>query len=243
MSRCLPCALVVLACTRPTQYAPNPLRPAAEIRDGAANRVATTPAWNTNAVMRQLERIARSVRLSEYSYDVLVDESRGYYQFDCSGMAGWVLFRTSPEAYASADLVTSGRPLARDFHTAIASIPPRQAHGGWYRVPSVAEAVPGDLIAWLRPLELDSNNTGHVAFVASEPVRLSGFENGFLIRVVDSSASAHADDTRTASNSDGFGIGTIALATTQFGEPTHYSWAAHLDRFHRSTIVIGRPLQ
>ncbi len=230
-----------------TQYARSPLRPAPAAERGGQGKRAETlddaPAWDANSVMRELGKLAQSVRSTRYAHEMVVNEETGYYQFDCSDMASWVLSRATPVAYATLQAGATHRPLAKDYHRTIAAIPAGQRRGGWYRVASVIETKPGDVVAWLRPRDVDSRNTGHVAFVAAKPARLKDYENAFLIRVVDASASTHGDDTRSADGPGGFGIGTIALATTQFGEPTHYSWAAHLDRFLSSTIVIGRALR
>jgi hypothetical protein len=38
--------------------------------------------------------------------------------------------------------------------------------------PTVEDAEPGDVIAWIKPAVIDSPNTGHVAFIALAPIRV-----------------------------------------------------------------------
>lgn len=239
--------LLLVACANAPSKAPSPLRPSAEPSGGSVSVVAQRlradePSWQSNHVMRQLGTIRSSLRSSRYTSELSIDQVNGRYDFDCSAMAGWILAQATPQAYSALVSSTPRRPRAKDFHRLIAAIPPGQERDGWVRVARVSDVRAGDIIAWLRPRRTDSNNTGHVAFAALVPRRLPGYENAFFVRVVDASSDRHGDDTRAPTHT-GFGIGTIGLATTVHGEPTHYSWTGHLERFVPTTIVIGRALR
>jgi hypothetical protein len=82
---------------------------------------------------------------------------------------------------------------------------------GWLRIPRIADARPGDVLAWPRPRWFRSNNTGHVAFVAEAP-RVTA--RGVLVRVTDATSVGHQDDPRNREGGPtGFGQGTLLIAT------------------------------
>jgi hypothetical protein len=196
--------------------------------------------WQANAVMKVLGGIARTVKHTEYSHGLQVDVRRGIYVFDCSLMAQWVLKRATPVAENSLSRGLSWRPLAADFQRRIASVQPGKERGGWGRVESVEDARPGDVIAWLKPKIIDSKNTGHVAFVVLPPMRVPGYSDAYLVRVVDATRLLHDDDTRQ--DGTGFGLGTILLVVDpDTGAPRAYGWVALQWRAFETSIAIGRP--
>ncbi|HEX6766768.1 MAG TPA: hypothetical protein VF103_14840, partial [Polyangiaceae bacterium] len=196
--------------------------------------------WDANASMRVLGKVAASLEESEYSYSPFVNERRGIYRFDCSGMAQWVLRRSAPRAASAIGFGLEGRPLARDFQRRIARAPSDRVRYGWRRIARVADAEPGDVIAWLKPAEIDSPNTGHVAFVVLPPVLAPGYENAYLVRIADSTSLLHDDDTRVGRS--GFGFGTILVVTDPSNDaPTAYGWVGLRWRAFETSIAIGRP--
>ena len=196
--------------------------------------------WQATPVMQVLGEIARTVKHTEYSHGLRVDVRRGLYVFDCSSMAQWVLKRATPVAERTLSRGLSWRPLAADFQRRIAGIPLGAERGGWQRVGRVADAQPGDVVAWLKPKIIDSKNTGHVAFVVLPPVRVSGYSDAYLLRVVDATSLLHADDTRQ--DGSGFGLGTILLVVEpDTGAPRAYGWVGLEWRAFETSIAIGRP--
>jgi hypothetical protein len=189
-----------------------------------------------------------SIHLSlvESRYDPLtrVDLDAGIYQFDCSGMASWVLRRAAPAAWQGVWLRSrKGRPVARDFVRRIADIQPHRPSWGWERVARVEETRPGDVIAWLKPKGRGGNLTGHVGFAVAAAQPSAKVADGFLIRFADSSRYHHQDDTREHADRDGFGVGTLLLiAEPESGGPIAYGWRGeHSERVSETLIVIGRP--
>jgi hypothetical protein len=198
--------------------------------------------WEQNPVMRRLGRMAETLTESEYSYGLSVNEKRGVYRFDCSGMVQWVLRRSAPIAAITMAHGLPQRPLARDFQRRIARAPRDRERGGWRRIARVADLAPGDVVAWLKPVEVDSANTGHVAFVLLPPVLAPGYDNAYLVRIADSSRLLHDDDTRAGRS--GFGFGTILLvADPDNGVPTAYGWVGLRWRAFETAIALGRPLR
>jgi hypothetical protein len=197
--------------------------------------------WSANPVMRVLGRVAATFTESEYTHGFRIDERRGVYAVDCSGLVHWVLRRAAPKAAASSGRGLAGRPLARDYQRRIARLPYGVSAGGWRRVRRVDEARPGDVVAWLKPEIVKSQNTGHVAFVVRAPEAVPGNPSAFLVRIADSTSLLHDADTREGRT--GFGFGTILLvADPETGEPRAYGWVGLRWRTFETPISIGRPL-
>jgi hypothetical protein len=181
--------------------------------------------------------IEANLRTTAYVPVARIDERRGHYAFDCSAMAGWVLARSAPKARAA---VKHGRPAARDFANAIERAPTDRPRRGWLRIPQVALARPGDVLAWKRPPWFPSRNTGHVAFVVATPVPVEG---GLLVRIADATSLGHEDDTRV--DTGGYGRGTLFVRTDPTtGAGTGYGWfgraSADADSVVATPVVIGR---
>jgi hypothetical protein len=104
--------------------------------------------------------------------------------------------------------------------------------------------MPGDVIAWLRPKEIRSVNTGHVAFVVAPPRPVPEHPNAYLLRIADASRYQHDRDTRRGTDRDGFGMGTImVLADPQTGAPYAYGWfGLHSGWVLATKMAIGRPV-
>jgi hypothetical protein len=198
--------------------------------------------WSVNPVMRRLGAITTSLEDSTYTYGFSVNEKKGLYHFDCSGMAQWVLRKAAPMAAFTIGQGLTPRPLARDFQRRIARAPSDRERGGWRRIAKVGDLLPGDVVAWLRPVEVQSPNTGHVAFVVLPPVLAPGYDNAYLVRVADSTRLLHDADTRVGRT--GFGFGTILLvADPTTGAPTAFGWVGLRWRAFETPISLGRPLR
>ena len=101
---------------------------------------------------------------------------------------------------------------------------------------------PGDVIAWLRPKELKSTNTGHVAFVVEPPRPTVEVPHGYLLRIADASRYQHEDDTRAETGMTGFGLGTIlVIADPESDAPVAYGWVGVRSAWLLETpMAIGR---
>lgn len=195
-------------------------------------------------VLGWLQRLERRLMHTRYASHVYVDLERGVYEFDCSGMAAWVLWRAAPVAHNAVAWELQTRPLARDFYRRIRLSPSEGERFGWRRIPCVADALPGDVIAWLQPWYASSLQTGHVAFITELPRALSENSHSFVLRVCDSSSMRHFEDTRPE-ETGGFGFGSILVrADAHGGGPRAYGWQGpNSERLHETRIVIGRPVR
>jgi hypothetical protein len=192
-----------------------------------------------------VQKIAGSLKSSEYSHVTRVNEAEGSYVFDCSGFVAWVLRRTAAGAHHSVvSRSRDKRPLARDYYWEIARARPSAARG-WAKIGRIADAKPGDVVAWLKPPEVRSQNTGHVAFIVEAPKPSRLVEGGYLVRIADASRYFHADDERQSLGRTGFGIGTILLvADPETQGPVAYGWFGENSAWILTAqIAIGRPLR
>jgi hypothetical protein len=194
-------------------------------------------------IVQVLDDIEASLVESRYSPVTQVNPKTGLYQFDCSGMASWVLRRAAPAAWQKVrERSATGRLVARDFFRTIAAVQAAKPSWSWQRVERVEDAAPGDVIAWLKP-PWRSGVTGHVGFVVAAPTPSQRVPGGFLVRFADASRYLHQDDSREGAGRDGFGRGTILLmAHPETGVPVGYGWYGDLSsRFAETEVVIGRP--
>lgn len=189
-------------------------------------------------VVELVERIRTTVRASAYSHVPRIRPRDGRYDWDCSGMATWILRQAAPLAMRR---ITDERPVARDFVQRIESAPVGRARSGWQQLARIDEAMPGDLFAWRRPRGFPSHNTGHVGFVLAPPQRVPAIPGGWAVRVADASSFVHQDDTRAGDTDGGFGIGTIVFLADEAGHGTHYGWYGTISEGYVVTpIVFGR---
>jgi hypothetical protein len=205
-----------------------------------------TPSGPEGSVMAVLRRIGETLRSSRYVHYTRVDERAGQYEFDCSGMTAWVLARAAPAAHrALVERIGGARPLARDFYRQIEAVPAGGAARGWARVARVADAQPGDVVAWLRPAVVQSANTGHVGFIVEPPRAIEGAPNAFSVRIADASSYQHEDDSRAGTGRTGFGLGTIlVVADPTTGAPVAYGWFGRYSPWILATRMgIGRPIR
>ena len=75
------------------------------------------------------------------------------------GFVGYAITKVSPPAYAAVPVGVNYRPFAEDFANYFDSLSP-QATGYWAGIDNVTQLVPGDMIAWVKPVGSDKNNTG-----------------------------------------------------------------------------------
>jgi len=204
----------------------------------AADRPPATEA--AERVMSVLQRVEHSLAETRFQAQTIVNERRGVYYWDCSGMAAWVLRRSAPWALAA---IGRRRPVAADFYEIIARSPAAEAKRGWLRLSHPTELRPGDVFAWLRPPHWKRANTGHVGFVVSTAKPHPRFDDVWLMRIADATRALHGDDTRADDGKGGFGTGTIAFRIDETGQPWAYGWYGarqRPERFVPTRIAFGR---
>lgn len=176
---------------------------------------------------------------STYSHTTLVDESKGVFDYDCSGFVDYALSRVLPDAFATLQSATSPRPLAKDFEAFFASI--TTSSGRWRRVARAIDLVPGDVVAWLKPADVTSSNTGHLMIVRALPSPNPKNSSEILVPITDSTESPHGPtDSRTATGATGLGTGTIGLLVDASGAPQRYRWTgAWSTKIETTPIALG----
>jgi hypothetical protein len=177
---------------------------------------------------------------SEYDHDPFVDASTGTYDVDCSGFISYLLGLVAPRHLAEIS-VPSGetRLLAHDYYTFFDMLVQEPA-AGWLPIARLADAQPGDLVAWkLTDTVIPGKDTGHVLVVADTPT--SGADSAVAVSVYDSSDIRHDDDSRGPGRliATGVGSGVIHFQIGLSGEPTEFQFASG-EAFTQAPIAIAR---
>lgn len=193
------------------------------------------------AMITTLETMESHVVSSRFRHVTEVDEDLGIYDFDSSGLVGWVLQRAAPVAYAA---LGRERPVAEDFARAIHAAPADEDTDGWRQLSHPSALRLGDIIAWSTPLDhREDGITGHAAIVVGMPVRVPGMDEAWSVRVADATNEYHQWDTRLlALDMDGgVGRGTITLAVGEDGHAYAYGWQGPWSpMFLRTDVELGR---
>jgi hypothetical protein len=201
--------------------------------------------------------IVQSTRHTHYQHDPVVDPETGTYKLDCSEFVSYVLQGAAPAHYACIPKEPKAPcPRAFEYCDYLRSIVYDNTNGwgrsyevdnalvyeavlGWRRIARLDEVRPGDVIAWRFARWSPGGDTGHVAFVAEKPrLAASGVT---AVRVYDSSALAHWEDSRERDGAfvSGVGMGTLMFHVNGSGAPIAVQFGPS-DRFHSLPIVIGR---
>lgn len=176
-----------------------------------------------------------AAKSTRYSHISEIDEATGLFALDCSGFVDYALSRSAPGALAALPRSPPKhlRPRAEDYVKGFTS-----GAAPWTRVAHAKELEPGDVVAWLRPADSKSKNTGHVMVVNGAPHPLGA--NEWAVPIIDSTALRHGStDSRTPTKSTGVGQGTIVLVVDPAGAPVSFKWTTHA-RVHSTAIALGR---
>jgi hypothetical protein len=193
-------------------------------------------------VVAEVDREMALARRVRYSHHTCVDETTGTFEYDCSGLLDYVLRRTAPDALAAVPSARGRRPRAADFVAFLGQMPPGGQAGRWQRVARVQDLAPGDVIAWLRPPESRSSNTGHVMIVHGPVASDPSHPGGFVVPIADSTERPHTPfDSRSDRRQTGLGTGQIVLFADASGAPRSFLWSLSRKAHERqTTIVLGR---
>jgi hypothetical protein len=188
----------------------------------------------------QAEFIVNNLQQTDYQHPENIDLDRGIYDCDCNGFVGFVLERFAPDHYAMIPKeADQPRPRAFKYYMFFNSLTP-ESSGGWHQIDFLQDARRGDIIAWRFPDIVVDQNTGHVLYAAETPV---ADDSGiFTLRVYDSAAEPHFDDTRGTGPGEfetGVGSGFINFQVDDAGQPTAFQFAPS-EGFTTLPIAIGR---
>ena len=176
-------------------------------------------------LLSQAEHILSTKKESRYQHTTHVNETSGIYDFDCSGFIDYVLQQTSPASLAVIKYLPNrlNRPLAQDYYYHFAKLGSGDDGDGWYGILRPLDLLPGDLIAWLRSPSSDSDDTGHVMMVRSNPITNPNQPNEILVPIIDSTRSPHSLDSRV-NGVTGIGTGTISIVMNATGGAVGFRW-------------------
>ena len=186
--------------------------------------------------------IVNTVKGTDYQHVDNIDAAKGIYDCDCNGFVGYVLHEVAPKHLALVPKETGqARPRAFKYYDFFASLTPKSS-GGWHRIDLLSDARPGDILAWRFATIEKDQNTGHVVCIAETPTAdNSGI---FSVRVYDSAAEPHFDDTRGSGPGQfqtGVGSGVIHFIVDGAGRPIAYQFAPpDTADFEYRPIAIGR---
>jgi hypothetical protein len=194
------------------------------------------------ALLAEVDRELHDMKSSTYSHHTHVDEPSGSFAYDCSGFLAYALSRAVPDALAAVQATTPRRPRSADYVVFLGSIPADgSVKGRWQRLGRVQDLVPGDVIAWLKPADSHSTNTGHTMIVHGPVTASPATPGAFIVPIADSTARPHAaGDARAAEHRTGLGQGEIVLVTGAGGAPVGYRWSHGKSREKATTIALGR---
>ncbi len=179
----------------------------------------TLPQNGSALLLAEAERELALLNVSGYSHTTLVNETNGSCEYDCSGFVGYALSRADPCACA---MLLHDRPDTGNFYDYFTGLGTVPGAGGWMRILFPRDLHPGDIIVWPRNTS-EPESSGHIMIVAGSPKENSDRRGELLVRVIDSTTSRHADDTR-APGATGLGEGTIGIMTDNSGNATGYFW-------------------
>lgn len=194
---------------------------------------APAPGSERTAFLAEAERQLTAAKQSSYSHVTKVDEAAGVFEYDCSGFIVYALSRSVPAVLDAVPAAPGKRPLARDFLKAFAGASKRWAPVG------VEALSPGDLIAWLKPADVESRNTGHIMVVRGAPRERSAGE--WVVPVIDAASTWHGKrDSRAQRKASGLGTGEVVVLV-RGGAPVGYRWSTwEKSKAHETTVVLVR---
>ena len=184
-----------------------------------------------------------------YQHKTQVDGQTGSHRYDCIGFVCYAMKQVAPQARESAfkalEIKPSRIPNCLQFRSFLASLS-EKPQKGWEAVPKVSDLRPGDVVAWEFKTK---TTTGHTVVIGGVPV--AGPDGAWSVKVYDSTASPHGEDSRpddpraevlaTNGKRSGLGHGVMTFtADPATGALTGYRWAPK----SKTTIVpiaAGRP--
>ena len=183
------------------------------------------------------------VPTSYYTHTTYMNESTGTRRTDCSGFVDYVMTRTQPTAFKLVPHNSGARPLADDWYNYLAgrsTTSTTSSAGSFRRIARVQDLKPGDLVVWLTPSDVVSNNTGHIMIVRVAPTK--GSRAGeWLVPIMDSTSSPHSTADSRGKSHTGPGQGTIGLKVDGSGAAVAYYWSGgYSSKAEYTDIALGR---
>ncbi|MCF8346527.1 MAG: hypothetical protein K9G38_04885 [Bacteroidales bacterium] len=210
-------------------------------------------------VITEVDRVMSLLKTTRYTLtNYITDVENGRLELDCSKYVETILKEVSLFHYEQLPKSSkSGKTsLAKDYYNYFVTLPeePDGLHC-WIRIPSLAEARPGDMISYIH--EEQGSTTGHVMIICSvpEPSEFNPVEMSVVIN--DAANSGHFEDCRNGEGIyaddysyisemyfengifkfSGVGIGTMWF---YMGNNSYYRWRSASGPKVYKNIAIGR---
>lgn len=183
----------------------------------------------------------RNIKSTKYVHPPYTDDdANGIYEFDCLGFVDHVLMGADMTSYQEI-----GKNVSPSIESYAAYFSRLDAHtpnaAGWTKVTRPADLEPGDICLWLKPGTLD---TGHMWIIAGEPEGNPKRPGEVMVRIFDSTGTAHTSDSRTGSAfRTGLGSGILGYMVDGEGNAEGLYWEGGLSTGageRDTTIVCGR---
>lgn len=204
----------------------------------------TTPTKSDNSfthrMVAMVDDTVQNLRYSVYKLGgTHYDASKGVYMVDCSDYVDHLLHDSSPQAYTSlATWSGSYKPTSEHYYSFFTQRLAAASDPNWQKINNTQKLQPGDILVFRYKNSRGRAAGGHVMIVMDKP---SGDDNVLQLRVADSAASGHGEDTRPAHTS-GIGIGTMLLkVNSDTGEPYAYAWKAGAPWKSNVNFAMARP--
>jgi len=215
--------------------------PGSDVAQSSDALLSTRGTTFVNEMRRENDFLNKST--SYYSHTTYMNESTGTRRTDCSGFVGYALNRVLPDAYAKVPHPDTYKPLADDWYNYLSTrytTASTQSTPRWRKIVKAMDLKPGDVVVWLTPDNVTSENTGHIMIVNGYPKAGRSDKNEVLVPIIDSTTAPHANDSR-GTTMTGVGSGTIGLKVDSYGKPTGYYWRGGLSyNSYATKIALGR---
>jgi hypothetical protein len=205
--------------------------------------IAAAPATqqaSSSKLLNRAHHVLDTLKSSSYQHVSDIDEQAGEFHCDCSGFVGWLLRKEMPDQYKAVPFPKiTKRPRAVDYYEAFLAAPTEpQSAKPWLRIVKMADAKPGDILAWRKVTIPENGTTGHVVLIDSLPTPIA--PDLFKFVVIDSTSRPHEDDTRKPDET-GVGRGTVYVKVDADGRPITFGSRPPKGQVSSIPIAIGRP--
>lgn len=199
------------------------------------------------AAERLLMQVRNTMHHLKYSYYKLggtyFNTLKGIYGVDCSDYVDHLLSSADPLAYKSLEHWTKTfKPTSEDYYIFFDAMPNASIWHYWYKVTTVRQLQPGDILVFRYKNLLGRDAYGHVMIVVDAPVLDRHERDAYMVRVSDSAPIGHSDDTRRLHTS-GIGIGTLLLKVNpKTGGPEAYAWSLGARWEYDMDFAMAKPM-
>lgn len=205
------------------------------------NNIINASSVTGKRIVAYVDNFMSSVRYTTYrSGDRIFDTMHGIFELDCSHYVDHILQNACPHAYHSLVSSTgSTSPDSQNYFDFFNRLPTHMKND-WNAVDDAKQLQPGDVLVFRYLNSSGYSSGGHVMMIMGNPVIKN---DNLFVRVSDSAAASHSDDTRAA-HSSGVGIGTMVLKINPMtGRPTAYAWDVDSRWQNRVEFAMARPIE